>query len=103
MSKYFILIVATVLLNATSQILMKTGIGQVGKFEFSGETFARMLFGAATNLFIIVGLTTMVISMVTHLMSLSRFDLSFAFPFISIAYVIVLLYGYFILGENVTA
>jgi multidrug transporter EmrE-like cation transporter len=45
----------------------------------------------------------MVISMVTHLMSLSRFDVSFAFPFISIAYVLVLLYGYFAMGENVTA
>jgi multidrug transporter EmrE-like cation transporter len=103
MSKYFILILATVGLNATSQILMKTGMSQVGRFEFSGESFRQMTFGAATNGFIIVGLVTMVISMVTHLMSLSRFDVSFAFPFISIAYVLVLLYGYFAMGENVTA
>jgi multidrug transporter EmrE-like cation transporter len=103
MSKYFILILATALLNATSQILMKTGMTQVGKFEFSGASFRQMTFGAATNGFIIVGLATMVISMVTHLMSLSRFDVSFAFPFLSIAYVLVLLYGYFAMGENVTA
>jgi drug/metabolite transporter (DMT)-like permease len=37
----------------------------------------------------------------THLMSLSRFDVSFAFPFLSIAYVIVAVYGYLFLGENV--
>ena len=103
MSKYFSLILATVLLNATSQILMKTGMTQVGKFEFSGASFRQMAVGAATNLFIICGLVTMVISMVTHLMSLSRFDVSFAFPFLSIAYVLVLLYGYFAMGENVTA
>ena len=103
MSKYFSLILATVLLNATSQILMKTGMTQVGKFEFSGASFRQMTLGAATNLFIIFGLMTMVISMVTHLMSLSRFDVSFAFPFISIAYVLVLLYGYLAMGENVTA
>jgi multidrug transporter EmrE-like cation transporter len=103
MSKYFSLILATVLLNATSQILMKTGMTEVGKFEFSGASFRQMTFGAATNLFIIFGLMTMVISMVTHLMSLSRFDVSFAFPFLSIAYVLVLLYGYFAMGENVTA
>jgi multidrug transporter EmrE-like cation transporter len=36
-------------------------------------------------------------------MSLSRFDVSFAFPFLSIAYVLVLLYGYFAMGESVTA
>jgi multidrug transporter EmrE-like cation transporter len=103
MSKYFSLILATVLLNATSQILMKTGMTQVGKFEFSGTSFRQMILGAATNLFIICGLVTMVISMVTHLMSLSRFDVSFAFPFLSIAYVLVLLYGYFAMGESVNA
>ncbi|HKC34011.1 MAG TPA: EamA family transporter [Xanthobacteraceae bacterium] len=103
MSKYFSLILATVLLNATSQILMKTGMTQVGKFEFSGASFRQMTVGAATNIFIICGLVTMVISMVTHLMSLSRFDVSFAFPFLSIAYVLVLLYGYLAMGENVTA
>jgi multidrug transporter EmrE-like cation transporter len=103
MSKYFSLILATVLLNATSQILMKTGMTQVGRFEFSGASFRQMILGAATNVFIIFGLTTMVISMVTHLMSLSRFDVSFAFPFLSVAYVLVLLYGYFAMGENVTA
>src|SRR6267142_406130 len=96
MSKYFSLILATVLLNATSQILMKTGMTQVGKFEFSGASFRQMTLGAATNLFIICGLVTMVISMVTHLMSLSRFD-------VSIAYVLVLLYGYFAMGESVNA
>ena len=103
MSKYFSLILATVLLNATSQILMKTGMTQVGKFEFSGASFRQMTLGAATNVFIICGLVTMVISMVTHLMSLSRFDVSFAFPFLSIAYVLVLLYGYWAMGENVNA
>ena len=60
-----------------------------------------MMTGAATNIFVIIGLTTMVVSMVTHLASLSRFDVSFAFPFISIAYIIVLAYGYFVLGEQV--
>ena len=103
MSKYFSLILATVLLNATSQILMKTGMTQVGRFEFSGASFRQMTVGAATNVFIICGLITMVISMVTHLMSLSRFDVSFAFPFLSVAYVLVLLYGYLAMGENVTA
>lgn len=101
MSKYFIFIVVTVTLNATSQILMKTGIGQVGQAELSAGKAAGLLVRAATNPFIILGLTTMTLSMGTHLMSLSRFDVSFAFPFLSAAYVIVALYGYLVLGEDV--
>ena len=100
MSKFFIFIVATVILNATSQLLMKTGMTQVGKAEMSASHIGGLLWSAATNPFVVLGLVTMTLSMGTHLMSLSRFDVSFAFPFLSIAYVIVAAWGYFMLGES---
>jgi drug/metabolite transporter (DMT)-like permease len=100
MSKFFVFIIVTVILNATSQLLMKTGMGQVGQAEFSASRTAGLLVRAATNPWIVLGLVTMTVSMGTHLMSLSRFDVSFAFPFLSLAYVIVALYGHFVLGET---
>lgn len=101
MSKYFIFILITVALNAASQILMKAGISQIGQAEFSASRMLNLLLNAAFNPLIVLGLATMTISMGTHLMSLSRFDVSFAFPFLSIAYVIVAAWGYWFLGENV--
>ena len=89
MSKYFVFIIVTVILNAASQLLMKSGMAQVGQAELSGSKLISLLSAAALNPLIILGLVTMTISMGTHLMSLSRFDVSFAFPFISLAYVIV--------------
>lgn len=103
MSKYFIFIVLTVILNAVSQLLMKSGMEKVGQAEFSSSKLLSLLAAAASNPFIVLGLLTMTISMGTHLMSLSRFDVSYAFPFISLAYVIVAAWGYFVLGENVNA
>ena len=100
MSKYFIFIFATVILNATSQLLMKAGMGQLGQAEMSASRIGGLLLGAATNPLIVLGLLTMTLSMGTHLMSLSRFDVSFAFPFLSIAYVIVAAWGYFVWGED---
>ena len=100
MSKYFIFILATVILNATSQLLMKAGIGQVGQAEMSASRIGGLLLSAATNPFVVLGLVTMTLSMGTHLMSLSRFDVSFAFPFLSIAYVIVAVWGYLVWGED---
>lgn len=102
MSKYFIFIIVTVMLNAASQLLMKSGMSQVGQAEFSGGRLAELLLRAASNPWIILGLVTMTVSMGTHLMSLSRFDVSFAFPFLSLAYVIVAVYGHFVLGEVLT-
>ena len=101
MSKYFVFIIVTVILNAASQLLMKSGMAQVGQAELSGSKLISLLSAAALNPLIILGLVTMTISMGTHLMSLSRFDVSFAFPFISLAYVIVAAWGYFVFGENV--
>ncbi|MBB4020655.1 MAG: transporter [Confluentimicrobium sp.] len=101
MSKYFVFIIVTVVLNAASQLLMKSGMSQVGQAEFSASRLVNLLMGAVTNPFIVLGLVTMTISMGTHLMSLSRFDVSFAFPFLSIAYVIVAAWGHFVMGETV--
>ena len=103
MSKYFIFIILTVALNAASQLLMKTGMSQVGQAEMSASKITTWLINAALNPLILLGLFTMTISMGTHLMSLSRFDVSFAFPFISMAYVIVAGWGYFVLGEDINA
>jgi multidrug transporter EmrE-like cation transporter len=103
MSKYFVFIVATVILNATSQLLMKAGMSRVGQAEMSASKIGGLLWGAATNPFVVLGLVTMTISMGTHLMSLSRFEVSFAFPFLSIAYVIVAAWGYFVFGETMSA
>ena len=100
MSKFFIFIVATVILNAASQLLMKAGMTQVGKAELSASHIGGLLLTAATNPFVLAGLFTMTLSMATHLMSLSRFDVSFAFPFLSIAYVIVAAWGFFMWGES---
>ncbi|MFN0113306.1 MAG: hypothetical protein ACKVPY_01370 [Paracoccaceae bacterium] len=99
MSKYFVFIVATVILNATSQLLMKAGMTRLGQAEMSAGKIGGLLLSAATSPLIILGLATMTVSMGTHLISLSRFDVSFAFPFLSIAYVIVAVWGYFVFGE----
>jgi len=101
MSKYFIFIIITVILNAAAQLLIKAGISRVGQASFSTSQIVNLLLGAALNPFIVLGLVVMTVSMGTHMMSLSRFDVSFAFPFLSVAYVIVAAWGYFFFGEDV--
>ena len=99
MSKYFIFIIITVMLNATSQLLLKVGISRVGQADFNSANVLKLLSGAMTNGYILLGLLTMTFSMITHIMSLSRFDVSFVFPFISFAYIIVAVWGFLFLGE----
>jgi multidrug transporter EmrE-like cation transporter len=103
MQKYIPLILAVVTTNALSQMLLKHGMNTIGSFDFSGQSLSRMLPIVAFNPYVIGGLLVLVFSMGLHLMALSRVELSFAYPFLSISYVLVLIAGYFLFGESISA
>lgn len=100
MSKYLPLILATVLLNAASQVLMKRGMLAVGRFEYEAGAAASLMLRAAMHPSIVIAVLLMGLSMVTYLMSLSRFEVSYAMPFMGLGYVLVTMYAYFFLSES---
>jgi multidrug transporter EmrE-like cation transporter len=101
MQKYVPLILAVVTTNALSQLMLKFGMIRIGKFDFEGNTLLKMLPVIAFNPFVVGGLMVLVFSMGLHLMALSRVDLSFAYPFLSISSVLVIIAGYFLFGQSV--
>jgi multidrug transporter EmrE-like cation transporter len=103
MQKYIPLILAVVMTNALSQILLKQGMNTIGKFEFDGDNLMRMLPVVAFNPYVVGGLLVLVFSMGLHLMALSRVELSFAYPFLSVSYILVLLAGYFWFGDAINS
>ncbi len=100
MAKYIPLILFTVLTNAMAQILLKKGMLVAGTFDFNMQAIAAVLPRLMVNFFLILGLFTFVISMASHLLVLSRVELSFAYPFLSLAYVIVAVYSYAVFQED---
>ena len=98
-SGYFYFILITVFLNAMAQLLIKRGM-IYNEFVFSFSNIFQNIEKIIFNPFIILGLICMVLSMITHIISLSKFDVSYAFPFISISYVIVFLGGYLLFKED---
>ena len=103
MQKYIPLILAVVTTNALSQLLLKHGMNVTGKFEFNSEGILQTIPKVILNPFILLGGFMLVFSTCLHLMSLSRVDVSFAYPFLSLAYVIVLIASYYLFGENINA
>ena len=103
MQKYIPLILAVVTTNALSQLFLKHGMNVTGHFEFSSEGILRTIPKVLMNPYIILGGLTLIFSMGLHLMALSRVDISFAYPFLSLAYVMVLVAGYYFFGESINA
>ena len=100
MTKYIPFILFTVLTNAAAQIMLKQGMMSLGPLSFSADTIISRVFQIIFNPWVFVGLTTFVISMASHLFVLSKVDLSFAFPFLSLAYVIVAVVAWMVFKEE---
>ena len=103
MSQYIPLILFTVFTNFASQVLLKKGMTSIGEFELSASGLSGSLFQIVLNGYVISGLVVMVISMGSHLVVLSRVDISYAYPFLGLSFVLTTAWGYFILSEDVNA
>ncbi len=103
MAKYIPLILFTVLTNAMAQLLLKKGMLTTGTFAFSAQEIAATVPRLITNPFLMLGMFTFVVSMASHLLVLSRVELSFAYPFLSLAYVVAAVYSYYAFNEDLNA
>ncbi len=95
------LILLSVALAALAQLTLKQGMNQVvgntGELQFNGTSFRDVVTTPA----IWAGLFLFALSAAVWLAVLSRASLSFAYPFASLSYVLILLADRFVLHEQI--
>ena len=97
-----LLIFLSVSIAVTGQILLKMGIDRIGASGFgSVRELAGFFSSIIRSPMVLTGLFLYFISSAIWLVVLSTVDLSFAYPFIGITYVLVLILSKFILKEEV--
>jgi drug/metabolite transporter (DMT)-like permease len=102
--KTTLLALFSVFLATAGQLILKTGMQKVGYIgsQRLGKP-VQLLFQVATTWQVILGLLLFVISAVSWLLVLSRVPLSFAYPFAGLTYLLITLFGRFVLQEQVPA
>ena len=95
-------ILIAVLAAATAEVLLKQGMARVGAVTITLDQLWSVLRRVGTNPYVIVGLVVYVCSMVFWLVALSRVDLSYAYPFVSLSYVAVLIASWRLFSEDIT-
>ena len=103
MAKFIPFILFTVFTNAAAQIMLKYGMLQLGSLSFAGVNPVVKILQVVFSPWVFVGLCTFVVSMASHLFVLSKVELSYAYPFLSLAYVAVAFLAYFLFGEAMNA
>jgi len=96
-------ILISVLLGAVGQVMLKRGMSTMGPLTLSVDQLFPMLWRIATNLYVVGGLAIYVSGTLFWLMALSRVELSYAYPFASLSYVLMLAASWFLFRENITA
>jgi len=99
--KNIILILFSVSLNASAQILMRKGMLQIGEVSFSSSPL-NTLSQMASNVFLWFSIACYGLSILIWIIVLSRVEVSFAYAFSSLGYVLVTVMSMFILREHIS-
>ena len=92
------ILLGSVAFGAVGQLILKAGMNSLGKLQLSADTLLRM----ATSPLVLVGIAIFCVSTLLWLFALAKADLSFAYPFLSLTYLAVLIGGALLFHEEVT-
>jgi multidrug transporter EmrE-like cation transporter len=96
------LILASTLLGILSQTMMKYGMNDLGPVRLSGANVPIAVWRIARSPLVIGGLAIYGIGTFFWLVTLSRIDLSLAYPFATLSHVLLFLVGWLVLKEKVS-
>ena len=96
------LILFDVLLNVAGQLSLKFGMSKIGNFALSAGDLPPVFLKAAFNPYVLLGLCLYGMGFMVWLIVLAKAEVSYAYPMISLGYVLTALLAWHLFGENVT-
>lgn len=102
MVKSLVLVFASVACGVVGQVALKSGMAQVGRIGGQQVTFLLdTIWRVLTTPLVLIGLACYGLGAVAWLVVLSRLNLSVAYPFLALNFLLITLASRFILGETV--
>ena len=97
------LVLICIVLGAVGQIVMKSGMSQVGEIGSVGQLFnLSTLFHIFTNPRVLTGILLYGMSLVLWLGALSTLNVSYMYPMLSLGYILAAVLAFIFLKENIT-
>jgi len=86
--------------GVTAQLILKRAVVALGPLTLRPDTLPSVALALVLSPLVILGLAVYVTGTFFWLVALSRTDLSYAYPFASLNYVLVLISSWWLLGEQ---
>lgn len=94
-------ILISVFLGALGQILVKVGAVNLD-LNFSPSHLVPSIISILKNLPVMSGIISYGLSFLLWIKVLSKVELSYAYPMVSLGYVLIMIFSYFLFKENIT-
>ena len=101
MIQTFTLIVCSVLLGVSGQVLLKIGVGQSGLSGKGAIGIFELVVSVIKTPLMLLGFLLYGVASIVWVIVLSKFDLSFAYPFLAFNFILIAIASHFLLGEAI--
>lgn len=95
-------ILASVSLGVVGQLVLKAAVARIGPLALGDGRVLKVAWRVFSAPGVWAGLSLYGVGTLFWLVALSRVDLGYAYPFISLSYVLILLASWWFLGEEVS-
>lgn len=95
-----ILILSSVILNCLAQLFMRKGMLDVGTVAL--HSLVSQSFNMLSNIWLWIAMFCYAVSVFLWMVVLSKVEVSYAYPFLSVGYVLAAVAGYFFFSESLT-
>ncbi len=100
--KNILLILSSVALNALAQLFVRQGMLKIGSVSLEIGQLWNMVLSFFTNLYLWGGMLCYAVSLVLWMVVLSKVNVSLAYPFSCVGFIITAVLAYFFLNEPLT-
>lgn len=100
--KTYLYLAATIILTVYGQVVLKWRISRMGPLPEPAREKLVFLFSALLDPFIFSGLVLLFVASMCWMAVVAKLDLSYAYPFVSLSFVAVLLLSALFFAEPVT-
>ena len=95
-----VFILMTIFFTVYSQLIMRWQVGNAGNLPADTPGKISFILALLLNPWVITGVASTFFAGVSWMLAMTRFEISYAFPFVSLNYILVLLAGFLIFGES---
>lgn len=97
-----IFIFLTIVFTVYSQLIMRWQVSAAGSLPVEMSNKIGFIFNLILNPWVLSGIMATFLAGISWMLAMTKFDISYAYPFVSLNYIFIMAAGFFLFNESVS-